>query len=71
MESAIDSKVARYRGNALVSQLVPKMKEQYPKRFLILLTGAIGEGEARVYAAVRVNCLSGFKQNLWVIFRDR
>jgi hypothetical protein len=34
MESAIDSKVARYRGNALVSQLVPKMKEQYRKKIL-------------------------------------
>jgi len=34
MESAIDSKVARYRGNALVSQLAPKMKEQYCKKIL-------------------------------------
>ena len=31
MESEIDSKLARYRGNGLVSQLVPKMKEQYRK----------------------------------------
>ena len=30
----IDSKVARYRSNALVSQLVPKMKEQYRKKIL-------------------------------------
>jgi hypothetical protein len=36
MEAAIDSKVARYRGNALVSQLVPKMKEQYRQKILEL-----------------------------------
>jgi hypothetical protein len=36
METAIDSKVARYRGNALVSQLVPKMKEQYRQKILEL-----------------------------------
>jgi len=34
MESGIDSKVARYRGNALVSQLVPKMKDHYRKKIL-------------------------------------
>jgi hypothetical protein len=36
METAIDNKVARYRGNALVSQLVATMKEQYRQKILEL-----------------------------------
>ena len=36
METAIDNKVARYRGNALVSQLVANMKEQYRQKILEL-----------------------------------
>lgn len=36
METAIDNKVARYRGNALVSQLVAHMKEQYRQKILEL-----------------------------------
>jgi len=36
METAIDSKIARYRGNALVSQLAQAMKEQYGKKILEL-----------------------------------
>jgi hypothetical protein len=34
METAIDTKVARYRSNALVSQLVANMKEQYRRKIL-------------------------------------
>jgi hypothetical protein len=29
MESAIDSKVAPYRGNAMVANIVPQLKEKY------------------------------------------
>jgi hypothetical protein len=36
METAIDTKVARYRSNALVSQLVANMKEQYRRKILEL-----------------------------------
>jgi hypothetical protein len=36
METAIDNKVGRYRGNALVSQLVANMKEQYRQKILEL-----------------------------------
>jgi phosphoglycolate phosphatase-like HAD superfamily hydrolase len=36
MELAIDKKVAAYRGNTLVSQLVRQMKEEYRERILEL-----------------------------------
>lgn len=36
MEAAVDSKIAPYRGNALVSQLAQGMKDQYREKILEL-----------------------------------
>ena len=42
MELAIDNRVARYRGNNLVSQLVREMKEEYRKKIFELARNGTG-----------------------------